>query len=127
MATHSSESPLAKLGIGAGFKTQTARAKALGVSRNYLMIIERGERLPSTRLKQKMIEVYGVDDQTLYYAILLASSMYTCSYTSRYLLAELQKSFWLIPIVNLLDRPPLSEPLLLTGFSPGRIPHAEEP
>jgi transcriptional regulator with XRE-family HTH domain len=96
MAKHRIESPLAKLGIEAGFPTQKDRAKALGFSRNYLMIRERGERLPSKRLKQKIIEVYRVKDQAYQDAILLTFTMHDCILTCRLLLAELEKRCMLI-------------------------------
>jgi transcriptional regulator with XRE-family HTH domain len=69
MVTHAKTMPLAILGMNAGFRTQTARAAALGISRNHLMILERGERFPSKRLLQKMLEVYGVKPKTLRDAI----------------------------------------------------------
>jgi transcriptional regulator with XRE-family HTH domain len=130
MATHRFESALARLGIEAGFKTQTARAKALGVSRNYLMIIERGERLPSKRLKQKMIEVYRVDDQAFLDAILLTFSLRDCTFACRFLLAELQKEFWLVPnkcdlVPGVLLHGPRSRPL--NGRKPACVSPAHRP
>jgi transcriptional regulator with XRE-family HTH domain len=70
MVTHSKEMPLAILGTKAGRRTQTSRATALGVSRNHLIILERGQEFPSKRLRQKMIEVYGVTAEALREAIL---------------------------------------------------------
>jgi transcriptional regulator with XRE-family HTH domain len=69
MVTHAKTTPLAILGIKANFRTQEARAAALGVSRNHLMTLERGQESPSLRLIQKMIEVYGVTVPALVDAI----------------------------------------------------------
>jgi transcriptional regulator with XRE-family HTH domain len=69
MVTHAKTTPLAILGIKAGFTTQEARAAALGISRNHLMTLERGQESPSQRLIQKMLEVYGVTVPALVDAI----------------------------------------------------------
>jgi hypothetical protein len=83
MVTHAKTTPLAILGMKARLKAQTARAAALSISRNRLMILERGQAWPSKRLRLKMIEVYGAKAEALDEAILECYSKYVSREISR--------------------------------------------
>ena len=53
-------SPLAQLGINAGYPTAAARATAIGCSMSHLHHCERGASLPGLDLIDRMVAVYGV-------------------------------------------------------------------
>ena len=52
--------PLAALGQRAGYRTQPARAMALGVTLGYMRHLERGAQLPSVQLRKVIAERFGV-------------------------------------------------------------------
>lgn len=58
-------SPVARLGVRAGFLTSKQRAERLVMSRYYLLKLEQGALKPSPRVIEKMSEAYGVDADTL--------------------------------------------------------------
>lgn len=44
-------------------------AETIGVTSNYVMMIESGIRTPSDKLKHKLCELYGIDMNTLFLAL----------------------------------------------------------
>jgi transcriptional regulator with XRE-family HTH domain len=67
--------PLSRIGQRAGFSTALERATALGVSRSYLLQVERGAHLPSPRLIESMAKAYKHPAELLEKAALAARLM----------------------------------------------------
>lgn len=61
-----SRSPVARAGVKAGFLTSYKRAEAVGCSRYYLLKVEQGSIRPSTRIVERMAEVYNLAPQTVW-------------------------------------------------------------
>jgi hypothetical protein len=58
-------SPLARLGIAAGFRTAADRAEALGCSRSHLLHCEIGSSLPGLDLIARMVTTYETTPETV--------------------------------------------------------------
>ena len=52
----------------------TDASKKIGVTKTYLYLVEKGQRVPSDKIKMKMAKVYGVSPTTIFLATQLTQS-----------------------------------------------------
>lgn len=65
--------PLSIMGQQAGYPTAAERAQAIGgITRSYLLRVERGAQMPSMAIIQRMAQAYGKDVPTVERAALQA-------------------------------------------------------
>jgi transcriptional regulator with XRE-family HTH domain len=61
--------PLSMLGQQAGYPTSTERAAAIGgITRSYLLRVERGAQMPSQAIIDRMAKAYDKSPETIYRA-----------------------------------------------------------
>jgi DNA-binding XRE family transcriptional regulator len=52
----------------------TDASKKIGITKTYLYLVEKGQRVPSDKIKMKMAKVYGVSPTTIFLATQLTQS-----------------------------------------------------